>query len=172
MDGKTPESLVDLITEARTNVLAEEEEEKKKKEGKKPSIADGITKTTKMFDVWTPMNVFRFGLAALLVSVKLGLTSSTALANVSWWLVLLPAYALEGIMVAALLALGLLALLYVAALGFWTAAHILIFDPIRRRRASKKIDEYASMLNPPDSKIDVLAEIRQAMMDRDQKESH
>ncbi len=166
-DFKTTESFIDMITEARKNALAEEQKEKKK--GKKPAIADTITKTAKGIDVWTPMNAFRFGLAGLLTVVKLGLTSSVALASTPWWLILLPAYILEGIVVAGLVAMGLLAVLYVAVLGFWTAFQILILDPIQRRRFHKRMDAATHSLDPRD---DMLSEIHQAIMQRDAKQSN
>lgn len=164
-DTKKHESLIDLIQEARENVLAKE-----KKERKKTSIADGVTKSAKAIDVWTPTNVFRFSLAGLLTVVKLGLTSSVALANVSWWWILLPAYVLEGILVAALLALGLLAGLYLAVMAVWTAFQILVLDPIQRRRFRKKIDAAA---HSPESRGDILSQIHSAMLAHDgEEQSH
>lgn len=164
MGDKNEFDIVSLIKEARKNV-----EEKEKKEGKKTAVADTVSKTAKAIDVWTPTNVFRFGLAGLLTVVKLGLTSSVALVNVSWWLILLPAYILEGVLVAALLAFGLLAVLYFVVMALWTAVEILVIEPIQRRRLKKKIDEATHTGNPAD---DMLAQIHSSIMARDGEQSH
>lgn len=153
-----------LIKEARENVEAEE-----KKEGKKTSVVDGIIKADKAADIWTPTNVFRFSLAGLLTIVKLGLTPSVALVNVSWLIVLLPAYILEGVMVAALIAGGILTVLYLAIMALWAALEILVIDPIQRKRLKKKIDEATHTGNP---RGDMLAEIHAAMVERDKDGSH
>lgn len=163
-DPKEYESIAGLIKEASKNV-----EEKKKKEGKKTALADTVNKTAKAIDVWTPTNVFRFGLAGLLTVVKLGLTSSAALAATPWWLVLLPAYILEGFLIVALLSFGLLAVLYFVVMALWAAVEILVIEPIQRRRLKKKIDDATHTGAPAE---DMLAGIHRSIMAQDGEQSH
>ena len=62
---------------------------------------------------WAAFNVFRYLLTLLFVAGKVGLFASPVLAPMSWWIVLLPAYVFETVM------LGVAAVAFVLSAVLW-----------------------------------------------------
>ena len=115
----------------------------------------------------TPLDMFRYSLAGLLVAVKLGLFSYLSvnpLATVSWWLVLLPAYVIEAALLAFLVALGVGAVLVILVYVLWLAFRYVVIDPIQKKRLKKKLDEAEKTgESTGDPKIDLLMALRKAV---------
>jgi len=125
--------LDDFITQlAQQNAIREQEKRKKEEENK---TAQKVEAVTKRIYVWSPFNIFRFSLAALLVAGKIGVVPATAsVVTAPWWLILLPAYVLE--LGAAAIGIGIILILLVAAVV--TGVSVFCIETFRKLLRSRK----------------------------------
>ena len=113
------------------------------------------------------LDVFRYALTGLLVTVKLGLLTylpANPLAAVSWWLVFLPAYILEAAVIAFLVALVVVAIVVGLIAVLWIVFRAAIVDPFLDRRLKKKVEQGVKTGQPTgDRGADVLVALRKAV---------
>ena len=113
------------------------------------------------------LDVFRYLLTGLLVTVKLGLLTYlpvNPLVAVSWWLVFLPAYIIEAALIALLAALVAAVIVIGLIAVLWIVVRTVIVDPFLDRRLKKKVDQGVKTGQPTgDSGADILVALRNAV---------
>ena len=139
--------------------VAEDSSEKEQEKEKTPAIKVTLNRT--------PFDVFRYLLTGMLVTVKLGLLSYLSvnpLATVSWWLVFLPAYILEAVLLAFVVGVGVTLVLILLVYVFWLTFHYLVVEPIQKRRFKKKVEDAAKTGQfTGDPPVDLMMSLRNLM---------
>jgi len=112
--------------------------EKKKAEEAKPKVMDKLPTRSENRE----LNEFRYLLTLMLVAVKLGIfpyLDPNPLADWSWWLVFLPAYAIEVVLVALIFIIAAVAVIGLLVINGWFAIKILVMKYQRSRDNKSEI---------------------------------
>lgn len=141
--------------------LEQRESEKRDKMGQRiDAVAVGAKNAITPYKVGMEFNYFRYTVAFLLIAMKLGLFTYlpvNPLADTSWWIVLLPAYAIEVVMLGIVIAaIGIM--LAVAALGM---IGIMVSSFFQNRKLNKVV---AALKRTPVQPNDVMVARTKALL--------
>jgi len=140
MNINDPSTNLSDLAKQMVEIENKESEKRTKVEQRIDSVADSAKGIIAPYKAGMVFNYFRYALAFLLIAMKLGMftyLSVNPLADTSWWLVLLPAYAVE----AAMVGVAIVAIVIMLIILAMSMIGTMVVSFIRARNINKKVEE-------------------------------